>query len=129
VDTQFCTPLVEALLAGIQKRFGNQLEDRECQLAAAFHPKFKLYWLEAYECSQIDRVKREMVIAVETEIRGMSVEGHPDSSEEDDEDDFFSFYSTMKEQRHEVSSRSKAQALVKVNSEIRGTMLRNTITY
>ncbi len=44
----YCLPLVDALLAGMTKRFGRLLEDKECQWAVAFHPKFRLTWLKKY---------------------------------------------------------------------------------
>ncbi|MEQ2291552.1 hypothetical protein AMECASPLE_014429 [Ameca splendens] len=44
----YCSPYVDALLAGIRKRFGLLLEDQECHLAAVFHPKFHLFWLEQF---------------------------------------------------------------------------------
>ncbi len=47
VPLTFCKPLVMALLQGIKKRFDPLLNDLECQLAAAFHPRFRLMWLHA----------------------------------------------------------------------------------
>ena len=38
-ELTYCTALVDAMLDGIEKRFGPLLSDRECQLAAAFHPR------------------------------------------------------------------------------------------
>lgn len=46
----YCMPLVEAVLTGTENRFGALLEDLDCQLAAAFHPKFRLVWLYACTC-------------------------------------------------------------------------------
>lgn len=40
---QYCDCLVDALLEGISKRFDRCFDDQDCQLAAAFHPKFRLY--------------------------------------------------------------------------------------
>ena len=36
-----CKPLVEALLGGIERRFGPLLEDHDYLMAAGFHPKFR----------------------------------------------------------------------------------------
>jgi hypothetical protein len=67
-----CGPLIDALLDGVNKRFGNLLEDLECQLAAAFHPRFRLTWLQIYQSqpgadpSQLSRVRHAMEQAVES---------------------------------------------------------------
>lgn len=53
-----CTALANALLNGIEKRFGPLLDDEQCQHAAAFHPKFRLIWLETYDSSRVDAVKK-----------------------------------------------------------------------
>ncbi len=61
----YCRPLVEALLAGITKRFGPVFEDTDCQLAAAFHPKFRLLWLQLHNTSMLTTVRLKMEDAVE----------------------------------------------------------------
>jgi hypothetical protein len=61
----YCGPLVRALLAGIRERFGPLFEDRECQLAAGFHPRFRLVWLEKHDAGQVGRVRQAMEEAVE----------------------------------------------------------------
>lgn len=43
---QYCELLVEAMLEGIERRFDCFFKDLDCQLAAAFHPMFRLTWLE-----------------------------------------------------------------------------------
>jgi hypothetical protein len=77
-----CNPLIDALLAGIDKRFGNLLEDLDCQLAAAFHPRFRLKWLQIYESqpgsdpSKLARVRNAMQDAVESAFMAdISAEG------------------------------------------------------
>jgi hypothetical protein len=61
-----CSPLIDTLLDSINKRFGNLLEDLECQLAAAFHPRFRLKWLQIFQSqpgadpSQLSRVRNAM---------------------------------------------------------------------
>ncbi|XP_034018620.1 uncharacterized protein LOC117503486 [Thalassophryne amazonica] len=110
----YCSPLVDAILAGIMKRFGPLFEDEECQLAAAFHPRFRLFWLEKHNHSQFSRVKKAMETAVETALREIIVEGSgATSSDEDDEDDFFSSITQPQECRSHRSVKTKAQNLVK----------------
>lgn len=46
---RFCEPLVNSLLAAIDKRFTTTFEDEECLLATAFHPKFRLMWMRAFD--------------------------------------------------------------------------------
>jgi len=43
---QVCGPLIQALQAGIDRRFGEIWQNSDAQLAAVVHPKFKLDWLE-----------------------------------------------------------------------------------
>ena len=109
----YCSPLVDAILAGITKRFGPLLEDQECQLAAAFHPKFRLFWLEKHNLSQLSRVKKAMETAVETALRETIEESNSSTSNEDEEDDFFSSITQPEESRSHRSLKSKAQNLVK----------------
>ncbi|XP_042229523.1 uncharacterized protein LOC121871369 [Homarus americanus] len=109
----YCSPLVDAILAGITKRFGLLLEDQECQLAAAFHPKFRLFWLEQYNNNQLTRVKNAMETVVERALMETSEEGSSTTSNEDEEDDFFSSIIQSQESRSHRSLKSKAQNLVK----------------
>jgi hypothetical protein len=88
-----CLPLVDAVLSGTTNRFGRLLEDRECQLAAAFHPKFRLIWLYKYDQSQVPRVKKatETAVAERLQQNAIALEGSSTaSSNDDDDDDFFS---------------------------------------
>ncbi|XP_043994868.1 uncharacterized protein LOC122843844 isoform X1 [Gambusia affinis] len=111
-----CSPLVDAILAGISKRFGPLLEDLECQLAAAFHPKFRLFWLEQFHNSQVGRVTKAMEAVVQTALSAASEEGSDTPSneeEEDEEDDFFSNITRSCDGRSHRSLKWKAQNLVK----------------
>ena len=44
ISSKFCGPLIDALLAGIEKRFGHILADPELIAAAILVPKFKTSW-------------------------------------------------------------------------------------
>ncbi|XP_054881487.1 uncharacterized protein LOC129355892 isoform X3 [Poeciliopsis prolifica] len=112
-----CSPLVDAILAGISKRFGPLLEDLECQLAAAFHPKFRLFWLEQFNSSQVGRVTKAMEAVVLAALSALSEEGSDSPSneeeEDDEEDDFFSNITRSCDGRSHRSLKWKAQNLVK----------------
>jgi len=55
-----CKPLVDVLVAAIATRFNHYLNDRDCQLAAAFHPKFRLHWLHRFDRNLTVSVKAAM---------------------------------------------------------------------
>ena len=89
---QFCTPLVEAMCKGMKRRFERLFEDRDCQLAAAFHPKFRLTWLDQHNSTQVSSVKKAMEGEIETLLReqGENTNSISSASEREDEDaDFF----------------------------------------
>ncbi|MEQ2309494.1 hypothetical protein AMECASPLE_039362 [Ameca splendens] len=65
----YCSPLVDGILTGITKRFGLFLEDQECLLAAAFHPKFRLLWLE-----QFNNMETATEITIQTALTESNVE-------------------------------------------------------
>lgn len=41
---RFCKTLVDALLDGLKKQFGNMMSDPELVAATIIHPKFKTSW-------------------------------------------------------------------------------------
>ncbi|KAB0795331.1 hypothetical protein PPYR_12170 [Photinus pyralis] len=114
----YCTALASALLTGIEKRFGPLMEDEECLLAAAFHPRFRLIWLEKYDSSKVTAVTKCMEVKVFAQMRESnenekaSISGS--SNNEEEEDDFFTTVtkSAEKSMGHK-SLKSKAQTLVK----------------
>jgi hypothetical protein len=86
----YCEPLVDALLEGIRKRFQPVLEDIEYQLAAAFHPRFRLIWLEVYDNTMVPRIKLAMEQALEEVLKEAAAGGNGGEtvSQEGEEDDF-----------------------------------------
>ncbi|XP_042147346.1 zinc finger BED domain-containing protein 4-like [Ixodes scapularis] len=82
---QYCTPLSNALEAGVKKRFSEVLEDKDLALAAAVHPKFKLSWIMENER------KAATVRLLEEECRALEEHCSEDATgkEDGDEDDFF----------------------------------------
>jgi hypothetical protein len=80
----FCKPLVQTLLDGIHKRFDSLFEDKECQLAAAFHPRFRLLWIR--EATLAKRVKQSMENVVEAGLREAVEEQSASSSDTSSED-------------------------------------------
>uniref|UniRef100_UPI00358FB577 uncharacterized protein n=1 Tax=Myxine glutinosa TaxID=7769 RepID=UPI00358FB577 len=110
---QYCEPLVDAMLEGIERRFGPLFKDLDCQLAAAFHPMFHLTWLEQHDASQVSNVKKAMGSTVETAMREMSDDASSTGEVEDDEADFFEGMThSQKHANSHKSTTSKVQALV-----------------
>ena len=111
----YCSLLIEALLAGIDKRFGSLLEDEECQLAAAFHPRFRLIWSKKYNNTKVARVRKSMGCKVEEAMRQQADEVDSNSGiSNNEEDDFFSAVTEQKERcRSHRSLKGKAQNLVR----------------
>ena len=111
----YCSPLVDALLLGIEKRFGPLLEDEECQLAAAFHPRFRLIWLEKYNYTKVAKVRKSMEIKVEEALRQQSDDvGSNSGNSNNEEDDFFCAVTEPKERtRSHRSLKNKAQNLIR----------------
>ncbi|KAG5860634.1 hypothetical protein JTB14_023063 [Gonioctena quinquepunctata] len=119
-----CTASANALSNGIEKWFGPLLNDEQCQLAAAFHPK--LIWLETHDSSRVDTVKKCMEKKVEDALRQEAAENSKDrdslsgggsnaSNNDDDEEDFFnSVTQSIEKPKSSNSSKSKAQILVKM---------------
>ncbi|KAG5868429.1 hypothetical protein JTB14_029045 [Gonioctena quinquepunctata] len=120
------TALANALLNGIEKRFGPLLNDEQCQLAAAFHPKFRLIWLETHDSSRVDTVKKCMEKKEEDALRQEAAENSKDrdslsgrgsnaSNNDDDEEDFFNSVTQFIEKPKSSNClKSKAQSLVKM---------------
>ena len=50
-----CLPLLRALRQGIQTRFSAQFDDVDCLLASAFHPHFKLVWVNCLDDAEYDK--------------------------------------------------------------------------
>jgi hypothetical protein len=66
----YCRPLVQALLDGAYKRFDSLFEDKECQLAAAFPPRFRLLWIR--DCEALaKRVTQSMEDVVEVGYKSL----------------------------------------------------------
>ena len=108
---RFCAPLVDALLGGINRRFYHLCDDRECQLASAFHPKFRLHWLKKFneeKCGQV-------LTAVEGEVENYLIASGsgPDNTQrhEEDSEDFFSDI-LAKESTSTSSTSDKAKKMV-----------------
>ena len=87
---RFCAPLADALLAGIHRRFDHLLDDKECQLAAAVHPKFRLHWLKRFD----EHKSRQVLSAVEAEVESHIIAnnsgGDCTQGQQEDDEDFFS---------------------------------------
>ena len=82
-ELRYSSASVDALLAGIEKRFGTLMEDEECQLAVAFHPKFRLFWLEKYDNTKdvIVKVQKVMEDKVQEALKKMTSHSVTQSNE------------------------------------------------
>lgn len=121
----YCTALANALLSGIEKRFGPLMDDEQCQLAAGFHPKFRLIWLEMYDSNRVEAVRQRMEETVEVALSQERTDtskdqdnlsgGDRSSNNEDEEQDFFISVTQSKQKPpgHRCL-RSKAESLVKM---------------
>lgn len=81
---KYCEPLVNTLIAGVRERFASQLNDIDNMLASAFHPQFKLSWLNDGE--KTERVKDRMVRLINEKEK---YHDEHSSSEDTGENDFF----------------------------------------
>jgi len=82
-----------ALLQGIKKCFRPLLDDLDCRLAAAFHPRFCLVWLQRLDPNCVSAIKEAEVLQVEScmkeEAEVATASSSVTSVEENPEDDWF----------------------------------------
>ncbi|XP_027013075.2 uncharacterized protein LOC113649457 [Tachysurus fulvidraco] len=104
----FCAPLVDALLAGIEKRFGQMLVDPELIAAAILLSKFKTCWTSD-ECVLklgLDYIKSHLK-------QQMAVhQGETTHSSEDDD-----FFSAMKKKFHSRDDTSQLETYLNCPSD------------
>ena len=103
-------------------RFLPLLQDEGCQLAAAFHPKFRLRWLEIFKPVLVNRVRAAMEAALELALleeaaAAASPRGDPSPpSAQAEEDDFLASFTQPSNVGSSSMSRtslsSRAQGLV-----------------
>jgi hypothetical protein len=123
----YCAPLVNALLAGIKKRFNHLLDDLECQLAAAFHPRFRLYWLTKHDPSRVSAVKEAMESQVEACMKEENEIAAADSSSSDSStengqanDDWYDSFSQPSTERASSRNCIKTNAAKLVSTWLEG---------
>ena len=80
-------PLVMALIEGMNRRFEAALDNQDYLLAAAFHPIFRLDWMENLLPLKLESTKTTMKNLVFTELKkighiGASLQGHEDEEEQ-----------------------------------------------
>jgi hypothetical protein len=63
-------------------RFKPHIEDLDCQLAAVFHPRVCLMWLNTYDPSRVPRVQQAIEAALEEALK-MEAGGGRDDRDED----------------------------------------------
>ncbi len=82
-SSKVCIPLVQALLDGLEKRFGHMINDKTLLIASACHPKFKLTWLKNEDAK---RAARQFLLSEIDKILPVEITDH---YIEQSEDDFF----------------------------------------
>lgn len=93
-QVRYATPLIKAVLDGIESRFGSWFNDDDLTLAAVTLPQFRLRWCANDECKERARnlLKREM------SHMSMSAENDEPTataqSNEDTDEEFFAFNQT-----------------------------------
>jgi hypothetical protein len=114
----YCRPLIEALISGFDKRLMTLSDNLEYQLAAAFHPRFRLFWLnpcdpESAQTMQRVRTHMETVLVEALNESDTKFSGGPRIEEEDD-DPFMAemFRQSERSMNSERSARNKAQELL-----------------
>jgi len=76
-------PILDAVIAGIKKRFLANFKDFDLLLASAFHPQFKLCWFKWLD--EIDIIQRVPDLREKVETKMVSlVDSQLDQSESDD---------------------------------------------
>ncbi len=91
---QVAMPLVDALLAGLKKRFDCFFEREYFQLAAVLHPKFKFSWLGT---SAMDvKLRKKIVSKLEVLLQDLST---PNATKATTPVDANDFYSSLKKSR------------------------------
>ncbi|KAL0187585.1 hypothetical protein M9458_014684, partial [Cirrhinus mrigala] len=83
-SSQTCTPLIRALQNGLQKRFGQMMEDPELAAAAVLLPKFKTSWTDKPD------VIEAALKYVKNHLKTTEQESQHQQRESSDDDDFFS---------------------------------------
>ncbi|XP_030581715.1 uncharacterized protein LOC115777851 [Archocentrus centrarchus] len=84
ISSKLCGPLVDALLAGLEKRFGQMLTDPELIAAAILVPRFKTCWTED-EC-----ILKLGLDYIKSHLKEQPVVQQGETSPSSEEDDFFS---------------------------------------
>lgn len=127
-NLQFCKPLAEALLLAMERRFAATLEDEECLLATAFHPKFRLKWVGTYVPGSQDRTvnKLEIQSLMERKVEEylLRSERKTESSSSNEELEAGDFYASICDEETVCPSKStklRAGHIVKTWLEDKGT--------
>jgi hypothetical protein len=91
MELKYCKPLVQALLDGIKKRFGDFLNQEKTDpvLAAVSHPYFKLRWVPTDKKDEV----MENFLQIVCQMNELLTSADPgtDNSTEAKDDDFFGF--------------------------------------
>ncbi|KAL2085800.1 hypothetical protein ACEWY4_019120 [Coilia grayii] len=92
LQLKYCKPLVDALLSGIQNRFGHMFMDAELVAAAILLPKFRMTW------TKDDATIKMGIDYIKQHIEDPSMQPGEVTRSSSDEDDFFSSLQASKTQ-------------------------------
>ncbi|KAF2365032.1 Zinc finger BED-type [Trinorchestia longiramus] len=128
-NLRFCKLLVNTLLAAMERRFATTFEDEECLLATAFHPKFRLKWIGAFEerMVKMSKIKSLMEEKVEEILCRADLETASNSSSSSTEDmETEDYYASIWDEEedtegHDRSPKCKAAQIVNVWLQTKGT--------
>ncbi|XP_029900922.1 uncharacterized protein LOC115354630 [Myripristis murdjan] len=84
LSSKFCVPLVDALQAGLERRFGQMLADPELIAAAILVPKFRTCW------TSDENILKLGLDFIKSHLKEQSVVHPSDTSCSSEEEDFFS---------------------------------------
>ncbi|KAF2353120.1 Ribonuclease H-like domain [Trinorchestia longiramus] len=125
-NLQFCKPLVNHLLAALERRFAATFEDEECLLATAFHPKFRLKWMGSSEETMVKRSKVKSLmerkvkeILCRTDLKTTTTS----SSENKEKEDYYASICNEEDDTagNHRSTKSKAAQIVNMWLQAKGT--------
>ncbi|KAJ8391355.1 hypothetical protein AAFF_G00089850 [Aldrovandia affinis] len=86
---QYCTPLVDVLIAGVKQRFGYVFESRKCLMATACHPMFRMEYILMEQKADIETGLTEEVRWLQTPSTSPTADYEEDPVSEDDITSFF----------------------------------------
>ncbi|CAN8013049.1 unnamed protein product, partial [Ixodes pacificus] len=86
---EYCEPLKTAVIAGLEKRFGDRMRDTPLVVSAVLLPLFKMQWIAEAQQGMITQLMKDEVARLPQNVEP-STQASPESAETSAED-FFGF--------------------------------------